>query len=66
MAHVAERQETVIECFGAFKVKETYTAEQMPATQRKTLGVIKSEGGRAECWTKGSRQGTCDGASPKR
>ena len=53
MAHVAERQETVIECFGAFRVKEAYSAEETPATHRKAkvtmtfnaLGVIKSEGG---------------------
>ena len=54
MAHVAERQETVIECFGAFR--------ELPATQRKAkvtttfnaLGVIQIDKG-LECWTKGSR-----------
>ena len=53
MAHVAERHDTVIECFGAFRVKEAYSAEETPATQHKTkvtmtfnaLGVSKSEGG---------------------
>ena len=53
MAHVAEWQETVIECFGAHRVKEAYSAEKVPATQRKakvkmtfnTPWVIKSEGG---------------------
>ena len=53
MAHVAERQETVIDCFGAFRVKEAYSAEEMPATQGKAKvtmtfnapGVIKSDGG---------------------
>ena len=52
MVHVAERQETVIECFGACRVKEAYSAEEGPATQRKAkvmmtfnaLGVIKERG----------------------
>ena len=53
MAHVAERKETVIECFGAFRVKDACSAEEVPATQRKAkatmmfnaAGVIRSEGG---------------------
>ena len=52
-AHVAERQATVIECFGAFRVKETYSADEPPAAQRKAkvtmtfdaTGVIKIQGG---------------------
>ena len=35
MAHVAERQETVIECFGAFRVKKADSAEEPPAAQRR-------------------------------
>ena len=34
-ALVAARQETVTECFGAFRVKEAYSAEETPAAQRK-------------------------------
>ena len=52
MAHVAERQDTVIECCGAFRVK-AHSSDEMPAPQRKAkvtmtfnaLGVIKSVGG---------------------
>ena len=59
MAHVAERQETVIECFGAFRVKEAYSAEETPATQRKAKVTMtfNARGAREgpECWTKGSR-----------
>ena len=55
MALVAVRQETVTECFGAFRVKEAYSAEETPAAQRKakvtmTLnapGVLKNQGGGA-------------------
>ena len=52
MAHVAERQETVIECFGPFRVMEAHQAEETPATQQgkgdddlQRVRVIKSEGG---------------------
>ena len=52
VALVAARQETVTECFGAFSVKEAYSADETPAAQRKAkvtmafnaLGVLKSEG----------------------
>ena len=55
MAHVAARQDTVTECFGAFRVKEAYSADETPGAQREAkvtmsfnpLGLIKSEGGDA-------------------
>ena len=52
MELVAERQETVPECVGAFGVKEAYAADETPAAQRKAkvtmafnaLGALKNEG----------------------
>ena len=47
MELVAERKETVTECFGAFRVKEAYSAEETPAAQVtmsfNALGLLKKE-----------------------
>ena len=54
MALVVARQETVTECFGAFRVKEAYSADETPAAQRKAKVTMAREGAR-QCRTKGSR-----------
>ena len=65
MALVAARQETVTECFGAFRVKEAYSTDETPAAQRKAkvtmafnaLGVLKNEGGGAAMQEEGLDSG---------
>ena len=48
MALLAARQETVTECFGAFRVKGAYSADETPAAQRKVkVTMFKNEGGGA-------------------
>ena len=72
MAHVAERQETVVECFGAFRVKEVHSAEGVPATQRKAkrLGTKRCQSRlrNIELKSGNGRRGETSGAkrSPKK
>ena len=60
MALVAARQETVTECFGAFRVKEAHSADETPAAQRKakvTMELLKNGEGAGDAGRRARGEG---------